>query len=388
MKTPLITSSAAASGKSSTSFTRRAQATAAEVQTALPDPPSYSAVRAMLRILEEKGHVRHEQDGPRYVYLPTIARDNAKRSALRHMLRTFFDGSAEQAISALLDDSSANLSEAELDRLARHDQSGPSHGSVSHDASPSCCPAGIDAAWLPALDAMIKATLLFAVARPRDVGARTRVGRGAPFRLDARAHQRVAAAGALARTAALAAADHPARVIATSGASGTRRGPIDAGHASQSDGDRPAVARRIATTPQRRRVPRGSAARRGSRHAPDLAVRANVDRGRGSCSIWAAGAFAVIARLIAGLVAVQWMSRRTAQVIDAPWLPLAIELASQLGVSRRLRLRREPRRDHADGVGRLQAVGADARGCRRAGRSNGCGSCCCTSWRTSSAATA
>ena len=63
-----------------------------------PDPPSYSAVRAMLRILEEKGHVRHDQDGPRYVYLPTVARDNAKKSALRHMLRTFFDGSTEQAI--------------------------------------------------------------------------------------------------------------------------------------------------------------------------------------------------------------------------------------------------------------------------------------------------
>lgn len=95
------------------------QATAAEVQTALPDPPSYSAVRAMLRILEEKGHVRHEQDGPRYVYVPIVARDNAKRSALRHVLRTFFDGSAEQAISALLDDSSTRLSEAELERLAR-----------------------------------------------------------------------------------------------------------------------------------------------------------------------------------------------------------------------------------------------------------------------------
>ena len=93
--------------------------TAAEVQAALPDPPSYSAVRAMLRILEEKGHVRHEQDGPRYVFLPTIARDNAKRSALRHMLRTFFDGSAEQAISALLDESSTRMSDAELDRLAR-----------------------------------------------------------------------------------------------------------------------------------------------------------------------------------------------------------------------------------------------------------------------------
>jgi predicted transcriptional regulator len=95
------------------------RATAAEVQAALPDPPSYSAVRAMLRILEDKGHVRHEQEGPRYVYLPTVARDNAKRSALRHMLQTFFDGSTEQAISALLDDSSARLSDRELDRLAR-----------------------------------------------------------------------------------------------------------------------------------------------------------------------------------------------------------------------------------------------------------------------------
>lgn len=95
------------------------RATAAEVQAALPEPPSYSAVRALLRILEEKGHVRHEQDGPRYVYLPTIGRENAKRSALRHMLQTFFDGSAEQAISALLDDSSTKLSPAELERLAR-----------------------------------------------------------------------------------------------------------------------------------------------------------------------------------------------------------------------------------------------------------------------------
>jgi predicted transcriptional regulator len=95
------------------------RATAAEVLAALPDPPSYSAVRAMLRILEDKGHVRHEQDGPRYVYVPMVARDRAKRSALRHMLQTFFDGSAEQAISALLDDSADTLSDAELDRLAR-----------------------------------------------------------------------------------------------------------------------------------------------------------------------------------------------------------------------------------------------------------------------------
>ena len=95
------------------------RATAADVRAAIPDAPSYSAVRTMLRLLEEKGHVRHELDGPRYVYLPTVARDNAQRSALRHVLQTFFDGSAEQAISALLGDSSRKLSSAELDRLAR-----------------------------------------------------------------------------------------------------------------------------------------------------------------------------------------------------------------------------------------------------------------------------
>jgi predicted transcriptional regulator len=95
------------------------RATAAEVQMALPDPPSYSAVRAMLRILEEKGHIRHEQDGPRYVYLPTVARDSAKKSAMRHVLQTFFDGSASQAISALLDDPRASFSDDELDRLAQ-----------------------------------------------------------------------------------------------------------------------------------------------------------------------------------------------------------------------------------------------------------------------------
>ena len=95
------------------------RATAAEVQSALPDPPSYSAVRAMLRILEEKGHIRHEQDGPRYVYLPTVGRDRAKKTALRHVLQTFFNGSAEQALSALLDESDTRLSDQELDRLAK-----------------------------------------------------------------------------------------------------------------------------------------------------------------------------------------------------------------------------------------------------------------------------
>lgn len=98
---------------------RLGRASAADVRTALPDPPSYSAVRALLRILEEKGHVRHEQDGPRYVYMPTVARENAKRSAMRHMVQTFFEGSTAQAISALLDSSSAKLDDDELDRLSR-----------------------------------------------------------------------------------------------------------------------------------------------------------------------------------------------------------------------------------------------------------------------------
>jgi predicted transcriptional regulator len=98
---------------------RRGQATAAEVLEELPDPPSYSAVRAMLRVLEDKGHVRHEQQGPRYVFLPTVPRQRARRFALKQLVHTFFDGSTEQAVAALLDLSSRKLSDAELDRLAR-----------------------------------------------------------------------------------------------------------------------------------------------------------------------------------------------------------------------------------------------------------------------------
>jgi BlaI family transcriptional regulator, penicillinase repressor len=98
---------------------QRGRATAAEVQANLPDPPSYSAVRAMLRVLEDKGHTRHEEEGPRYVYLPRVTRDRAKRSALRHVVRTFFGGSPEQMVAALLDDRSTQLSEEELGRLAR-----------------------------------------------------------------------------------------------------------------------------------------------------------------------------------------------------------------------------------------------------------------------------
>ena len=93
------------------------KATAAEVREGMPDAPSYSAVRAQLRILEEKGHVRHEQDGPRYLYRPTVTKDRATRSALNHLVDTFFNGSAEQAMAALLDDSASELSGEELDRL-------------------------------------------------------------------------------------------------------------------------------------------------------------------------------------------------------------------------------------------------------------------------------
>jgi len=77
--------------------------TAAELHERLPNPPSYSAVRSMLRLLEDKGHLAHRQDGPRYVFRPTVPRARASRTALRHVLRTFFDGSVDEAVAALLD---------------------------------------------------------------------------------------------------------------------------------------------------------------------------------------------------------------------------------------------------------------------------------------------
>jgi len=98
---------------------RRERATAAEIHQAMADAPSYSAVRAKLRVLEEKGHVRHEEAALRYVYLPTVRRDTARRSALRHIVSTFFEGSVEDAMAALLDLSAARLSDADLDRIAR-----------------------------------------------------------------------------------------------------------------------------------------------------------------------------------------------------------------------------------------------------------------------------
>jgi predicted transcriptional regulator len=97
---------------------RLGKATAAEVHAAIPDPPGYSAVRAMLRVLEEKGHIRHEAHDLRYVFMPVVPRDRARRSAVRHLLETFFEGSPEQAVATLLDVSARDLSPGELDRLA------------------------------------------------------------------------------------------------------------------------------------------------------------------------------------------------------------------------------------------------------------------------------
>ncbi|MEX2263901.1 MAG: BlaI/MecI/CopY family transcriptional regulator [Bryobacteraceae bacterium] len=97
---------------------RRGRATAAEVREAMPESPGYSAVRAMLRVLEQKGQVKHEEKGLRYVFLPRTPPDQAKRSALAHLVDTFFNGSAEQAVAALLDAPAAKLSPEELDRMA------------------------------------------------------------------------------------------------------------------------------------------------------------------------------------------------------------------------------------------------------------------------------
>ena len=97
---------------------QRGKASASEVREAMPEAPSYSAVRAMLRVLEEKGHIRHEAEGLKYVFLPVITRDKAKRSAVKHVLDTFFGGSPEQAVAALLDVSAQRPTREELDRMS------------------------------------------------------------------------------------------------------------------------------------------------------------------------------------------------------------------------------------------------------------------------------
>ena len=95
------------------------RATVGQVLAALPDRPSYSTVRAQLRVLEEKGHIRHEEHGLRYVYFPAVPRDVARRSALRHLVETFFDGSTEKVVTALLGGEVSRISSEELERLAQ-----------------------------------------------------------------------------------------------------------------------------------------------------------------------------------------------------------------------------------------------------------------------------
>ena len=97
---------------------RRGRATANDVMAELSGDPSYSTVRTQLRVLEEKGHVRHEEDGAKYVYLPVVPRRVVRKSALKHVMNTFFDGSAEKVVAALLGPDGGRLSDEELDRIA------------------------------------------------------------------------------------------------------------------------------------------------------------------------------------------------------------------------------------------------------------------------------
>lgn len=97
---------------------RRGRATAAEVMADLPGEPTDSTVRTQLRVLEQKGHVRHDEEGLRYIYSPAVPRRTARKSALKHLVQTFFDGSAEQVVSALLGGDAAKISDEELERIA------------------------------------------------------------------------------------------------------------------------------------------------------------------------------------------------------------------------------------------------------------------------------
>lgn len=97
---------------------RRGRATAAEVMQDLPGEPHSSTVRTQLRVLEEKGHIRHEEEGLRYIYMPAVPRHAARKSALRHLVETFFEGSTEKAMAALLGRDGSRLSDDELDRIA------------------------------------------------------------------------------------------------------------------------------------------------------------------------------------------------------------------------------------------------------------------------------
>jgi len=108
----------------------RGRATAAEILAALPDPPSYSSIRALIKVLEDKGHVKHQEDGPRYVFTPSVPRSKARRNAVKHLLQTFFDDSAAEAVASLLGLSAGKLKPEELDKIedliarAREQQTG------------------------------------------------------------------------------------------------------------------------------------------------------------------------------------------------------------------------------------------------------------------------
>ncbi len=119
---------------------QRGRASASEVHQALPDRPSYSAVRAKLRVLEEKGHVRHEEASTRYIFLPTLPREKAKLSALKRLLDTFFGGSTEKAVVALLDLRTTRLSTEELERLSRLIESAKLEGARTHGFQPAVSP--------------------------------------------------------------------------------------------------------------------------------------------------------------------------------------------------------------------------------------------------------
>jgi predicted transcriptional regulator len=98
---------------------RLGRATAAEIMAAVPGAPGYSTIRTQLRVLETKGHVRHEEQGLRYIYAPTVPRHSARRSALRHLVDTFFDGSSAKAVAALLGGEASRVSDGELERIAQ-----------------------------------------------------------------------------------------------------------------------------------------------------------------------------------------------------------------------------------------------------------------------------
>jgi BlaI family transcriptional regulator, penicillinase repressor len=107
---------------------RRGEATVAEVMAEMPDPPTYSAVRATMRTLQDKGHIIHREDGPRYVYLPATSPEKASKDALKHVVRTFFAGSAEQALTALLEISDTRAGSKQLERLRKQIQKARTEG--------------------------------------------------------------------------------------------------------------------------------------------------------------------------------------------------------------------------------------------------------------------